>query len=175
MDALQLSLPATPRWARYEQAASHGRGRHQPGHRSIPSKPPCVPDTAWSGVMKSSIYSGVLAGAGWQWVNLAYLLGGAFLLRQKAIRWHIPVSFLVTGACATLGWVISPESLACPRSSICSPARPCSGPFYSDRSGHRVYHQPRTSDFRRAGWLAGLAYSQLWRLSGRCGICRSAG
>lgn len=40
--------------------------------------------------MKSSIYSGVLAGAGWQWVNLAYLLGGAFLLQQKAIRWHIP-------------------------------------------------------------------------------------
>ena len=39
-------------------------------------------------VMQYPIYSGVLAGAGWQWVNLAYLLGGAFLLQQKAIRWH---------------------------------------------------------------------------------------
>lgn len=74
-------------------------------------------------VMKSSIYSGVLAGAGWQWVNLAYLLGGAFLLQQKAIRWHIPVSFLVTLAvCSTLGWVISPESLASPQLHLLSGA-----------------------------------------------------
>lgn len=73
--------------------------------------------------MKSSIYSGVLAGAGWQWVNLAYLLGGAFLLQQKAIRWHIPVSFLVTLAvCSTLGWVILPESLASPQLHLLSGA-----------------------------------------------------
>ncbi|XNM70719.1 RnfABCDGE type electron transport complex subunit D [Escherichia coli] len=45
---------------------------------------------------KSSIYHGALAGAGWQWVNVTYLVGGLFLLWQKAIRSHIPVSFLVT-------------------------------------------------------------------------------
>ena len=74
-------------------------------------------------IMKSAIYSGVLAGAGWQWVNLAYLLGGLFLLQQKAIRWHIPVSFLVTLAvCATLGWVFSPESLASPQMHLLSGA-----------------------------------------------------
>ena len=74
-------------------------------------------------IMKSAIYSGVLAGAGWQWVNLAYLLGGLFLLQQKAIRWHIPVSFLVTLAvCATLGWVFSPESLASPQLHLLSGA-----------------------------------------------------
>ena len=98
-------------------------------------------------VMKSSIYSGVLAGAGWQWVSLADWLGGAVLLQQQAIRWHVPVSRR-------------------------DQAR---GILYSDRSGHRLYHQPRTSDFRRAGGFAGLAYSQLWRLSGRRGICRAAG
>ena len=74
-------------------------------------------------IMKSAIYSGMLAGAGWQWVNLAYLLGGLFLLQQKAIRWHIPVSFLVTlTVCATLGWVFSPESLASPQMHLLSGA-----------------------------------------------------
>ena len=74
-------------------------------------------------IMKSAIYSGMLAGAGWQWVNLAYLMGGLFLLQQKAIRWHIPVSFLVTlTVCATLGWVFSPESLASPQMHLLSGA-----------------------------------------------------
>ena len=74
-------------------------------------------------VMQYPIYSGMLAGAGWQWVNLAYLLGGLFLLQQKAIRWHIPVSFLVTLAvCSTLGWLFSPESLASPQMHLLSGA-----------------------------------------------------
>ncbi|MEY0427525.1 RnfABCDGE type electron transport complex subunit D, partial [Providencia rettgeri] len=63
-------------------------------------------------IMQYPIYSGILAGAGWQWVNLAWLAGGLWLLWQKAIRWHIPLSFLVTLAlCATLGWLFSPETL----------------------------------------------------------------
>ena len=74
-------------------------------------------------VMQYPIYSGVLAGAGWQWVNLAYLAGGLFLLWQKAIRWHIPVSFLATLAvCSGLGWVFSPESLASPQIHLLSGA-----------------------------------------------------
>jgi electron transport complex protein RnfD len=32
---------------------------------------------------------------GAQWVNLAFLVGGIFLLRKKVILWHIPVSFLI--------------------------------------------------------------------------------
>ncbi len=57
--------------------------------------------------MQYPIYSGILAGAGWQWVNLAWLAGGLWLLWQKAIRWHIPLSFLVTLAlCATFGLVV---------------------------------------------------------------------
>lgn len=64
-------------------------------------------------ILQYPIYSGVLAGAGWQWVNLGYLAGGLFLLWQKTIRWHIPVSFLLSLAvCATLGSYFSPESLA---------------------------------------------------------------
>ncbi|XWJ89478.1 electron transport complex subunit RsxD [Phytobacter ursingii] len=74
-------------------------------------------------ILKSSIYSGVLAGAGWQWVNLGYLLGGIFLLWQKTIRWHIPVAFLVSlTVCSTLGWVFSPQSLASPQLHLLSGA-----------------------------------------------------
>lgn len=73
--------------------------------------------------MQYPIYSGILAGAGWQWVNLAWLAGGVWLLWQKAIRWHIPLSFLVTLAlCATLGWLFSPETLAAPQIHLLSGA-----------------------------------------------------
>lgn len=65
--------------------------------------------------MQSTIYQGAFAGVGWQWVNLAFLAGGAFLLWQKAIRWHIPLSFIVSLAvCSTLGWLFAPDHLASP-------------------------------------------------------------
>lgn len=34
------------------------------------------------------------AGAGWEWVNLGFLLGGLFLLARKIFTWHAPVSML---------------------------------------------------------------------------------
>ena len=74
-------------------------------------------------IMQYPIFSGMLAGAGWQWVNLAWLAGGVWLLTIKVIRWHIPVSFLVSLAlCATLGWVFAPESLASPQIHMLSGA-----------------------------------------------------
>lgn len=36
------------------------------------------------------------AGAGWEWVNLAFLAGGVFLLYRRIISWHIPVSLLAS-------------------------------------------------------------------------------
>jgi electron transport complex protein RnfD len=39
---------------------------------------------------------GWLAGRGWQWINLAALGGGLWLLAKRVIRWHIPVAMLVT-------------------------------------------------------------------------------
>ena len=74
-------------------------------------------------IMQASIYRGALAGVGWQWVNIAYLAGGTFLLWQKTIRWHIPVSFLLSlTACATLGWIFSPDTLASPQIHLLSGA-----------------------------------------------------
>ncbi|KFD21173.1 MAG: electron transport complex subunit RsxD [Yokenella regensburgei] len=74
-------------------------------------------------ILKLPIFGGALAGIGWQWVNVAWLVGGLFLLWQRAIRWHIPVSFLVSLAvCATLGWLFSPQTLASPQMHLLSGA-----------------------------------------------------
>ena len=46
-------------------------------------------------IMQLPIY-GALAGKGSELVALGYLLGGAYLLFQRIITWHIPVAFLLT-------------------------------------------------------------------------------
>ncbi|MGP9800745.1 electron transport complex subunit RsxD [Rheinheimera sp. NSM] len=55
------------------------------------------------------------AGAGWLWLNLAYLAGGLLLIQQKIISWRIPVAVLgslfVLSAIAALA---APDSLAGP-------------------------------------------------------------
>ena len=38
---------------------------------------------------------GLLGGRGWEWVNLAVLAGGIWLMALKIIRWHIPVALLL--------------------------------------------------------------------------------
>ncbi len=66
-------------------------------------------------LLAQPIYGGVLAGLGWQWINVGYLAGGLFLLWKNAIRWHIPAAMLLSlGFCATLGWIFSPELLNSP-------------------------------------------------------------
>ncbi len=66
-------------------------------------------------LLKATIYGGVLAGLGWQWINVAFLAGGIFLLWRRTIRWHIPVSFLLMlTLCSTLGWLFSPEKCVSP-------------------------------------------------------------
>ncbi|RKF19928.1 electron transport complex subunit RsxD [Alginatibacterium sediminis] len=47
---------------------------------------------------------------GWNIVNLAFLLGGLGLILSKAIRWHIPVSFLLSLSTLTLlSQIIAPD------------------------------------------------------------------
>ncbi|WP_147197446.1 electron transport complex subunit RsxD [Pantoea sp. MBD-2R] len=66
-------------------------------------------------LLAEPIYSGVIAGLGWQWVNIGYLVGGLFLLMTRSIRWHIPVSILLSLAVfSTLGWLLSPQGLVSP-------------------------------------------------------------
>lgn len=40
--------------------------------------------------------SGRWAGGGWEWVNIAFLLGGAYLLYKKVFTWHAPVAMLAS-------------------------------------------------------------------------------
>ena len=35
------------------------------------------------------------AGAGWEWVNIAFLIGGIYLLYKKVFTWHAPISMLL--------------------------------------------------------------------------------
>lgn len=66
-------------------------------------------------VLQHPIFAESLAGVGWQWVNIGYLLGGIILLLTRTIRWHIPASIIFSlMLCATLGWLVSPEKAAPP-------------------------------------------------------------
>ncbi len=44
--------------------------------------------------IKSNPLYGSFGGTGWEWIALAYLVGGLFLLINNVIRWQIPVAVL---------------------------------------------------------------------------------
>lgn len=50
---------------------------------------------------------GTLAGAGWEWVNLAWLAGGLWLLHRRVISWHIPAGLLGSLALIAAAFYIS--------------------------------------------------------------------
>lgn len=39
---------------------------------------------------------GTLGGKGWEWIAVAYLVGGIWLIINKIIRWHIPLTVLAS-------------------------------------------------------------------------------
>lgn len=48
---------------------------------------------------------GQWAGVGWEWVNLAFLAGGLWLIYRGIFTWHGPVAMLLAlGACALMGF-----------------------------------------------------------------------
>ncbi|ARA76475.1 electron transporter RnfD [Pectobacterium brasiliense] len=74
-------------------------------------------------ILQQPIFAQSLSGIGWQWVNIGFLIGGLFLLMRGTIRWHIPVSFLLSLMfCASLSWIISPEKFAPPMLHLLSGA-----------------------------------------------------
>ncbi len=51
----------------------------------------------------------------WQWLNLAWLVGGVYLLLKRIIRWYIPVSMLAGMlVVASLFYFIAPDRVAAP-------------------------------------------------------------
>jgi electron transport complex protein RnfD len=54
-------------------------------------------------------FLGDVAGYGWQWISLAFLAGGIFMLAMRIIRWQIPVAMLSgLSACAVFMNLIDP-------------------------------------------------------------------
>ncbi len=47
-----------------------------------------------SAVMSGSPLFGTLAGTGWEWLGLAYLAGGLWLIKKRIIGWQIPAAML---------------------------------------------------------------------------------
>ena len=47
-----------------------------------------------SQIMQTGESFGVLAGNGFEWVSLGFLVGGFWLIKQKIIHWQIPAAFL---------------------------------------------------------------------------------
>ena len=56
-----------------------------------------------------------ISGAGWLWVNLAYLLGGLLLIKLKVISWRIPAAVLGSlFLCSGIASLAAPDQLADP-------------------------------------------------------------
>lgn len=58
---------------------------------------------------------GNIGGKGWEWIALAYLVGGLWLLQQRVITWHVPVAFLAVLALIAGGFsLVNPDRYAGP-------------------------------------------------------------
>jgi len=65
-------------------------------------------------ISRSPVF-GYLAGKGFEWINLGFLLGGLWLLYKKIISWQIPMAVLTgLGVSSLLGYLINPDIYASP-------------------------------------------------------------
>lgn len=68
-----------------------------------------------AGILGSHATFGNIGGKGWEWIALAYLAGGLWLLQQRVITWHVPVAFLgVLAAIAAAFSLANPDIYAGP-------------------------------------------------------------
>ena len=64
--------------------------------------------------LASPIFS-VIAGVGWEWVNIGFLLGGLVMLKMRIIQWQIPAGMLgALFAISTIAFLINPDGTASP-------------------------------------------------------------
>ncbi len=54
--------------------------------------------------------SGYWAGNGWEWVNLGFLAGGAYLIYKKVFTWHAPIAMLAVLSILAIGFYDSGSS-----------------------------------------------------------------
>ncbi|MGL4752982.1 MAG: RnfABCDGE type electron transport complex subunit D, partial [Aeromonadaceae bacterium] len=66
---------------------------------------------------------GQWAGVGWEWVNLAFLAGGLFLILIGTIAWQIPTAMLLSlTLCAAIAHGLQPEQFMAPLLQLLSGA-----------------------------------------------------
>jgi electron transport complex protein RnfD len=68
-----------------------------------------------SSILADPAVFGLAAGRGWEWVALAYLIGGVWLVQQRVITWHMPTAF-IAGITVIAGalWLWQPATYANP-------------------------------------------------------------
>jgi len=72
-------------------------------------------------IIKQEKIFGFVGGTGLELINLGYLAGGLYLLKEKIISWHLPVAFLSTLFITALIFnAISPDVFASPLFHIMS-------------------------------------------------------
>jgi len=58
---------------------------------------------------------GSIAGSGWEWINIAFLAGGLWLMYKNIISWHVPAAMLGSLALISLAfYFIEPATYASP-------------------------------------------------------------
>lgn len=119
---------------------------------------------------------GHLGSRGAEWVNLAFLAGGLFMLRRRLFGWHAPAGML--GALFVMSLLFwngsdSDSNGSPPVSSAerCNHARRL---LHRHRSGERRYQQPGATDFRNRRRHPRLCDPHLGRLPGWSGLRRAA-
>ena len=117
------------------------------------------------------ILAGQLAGPGWEAVNLAFLLGGLYLLARRIITWQIPGG--VPGRPGAAGADRPPGG----RGALCRPAVPsvfrrrhAGRVLHRHRPGERRHQPPGPVYLRAADRPADLGDPHLRRLPGRGGV-----
>ena len=63
----------------------------------------------------ASGHFGWLGGQAWEWISLAWLIGGVWMLYRRVITWHIPVALLGgLTVVASVFWLINPQHYTSP-------------------------------------------------------------
>ncbi|PCJ32444.1 MAG: electron transport complex subunit RsxD [Moraxellaceae bacterium] len=67
-------------------------------------------------LQSAAVLQGDIAGVGWDWVNIAFLVGGLYLVARKIITWHIPVAMTVSlfVFAGIFHYAVDPDSYAPP-------------------------------------------------------------
>lgn len=66
---------------------------------------------------------GIVAARGWEWIALAYALGGAWLMARRIVTWHVPAAVIGSAlALSALAWLVDPGRYPSPMIDLLSGA-----------------------------------------------------